>query len=142
MKETPRNDEQSTTTATIITKMTRNHLARSASQQQQQLQQQLIQTSPHHHHQQQQQLTQSQQQQQQQQQHQQNKWTTKERLFLVSCVLINGEANWTFISDQLNKWMKYTTNCLNVPFSSSLSLLGSNSTNQPTINIRTNNVKN
>ena len=70
--------------------MTRNHLARSATQQH------IQQTPP------------PQQQQQPTVQHLQTKWSIKERLFLVSCVLINGESNWTFISDQLNKWMKHT----------------------------------
>jgi hypothetical protein len=37
------------------------------------------------------------------------KWSTKERLFLVSSVLINGDCNWSFVSEQLKQWMKMTT---------------------------------
>jgi len=107
--------------------MTRNHLARTvATQQNQQLQQQQQhhQTSP----------------QQQCVHHQQTKWSVKERLFLVACVLINGESNWTFISDQLNKWMKYTSNYINITLSTNISILGANSFNLPPITLRTNNV--
>ena len=105
--------------------MTRNHLARTvATQQNQQLQQQQHQTSP----------------QQQFVHHQQTKWSIKERLFLVACVLINGESNWTFISDQLNKWMKYTSNYINITVSNNISILGANSYNLPPITLRTNNV--
>lgn len=57
----------------------------------------------------------------------------------MSCVLINGESNWSFVSEQLNKWMKHTTNCIGVPFSSSLSILGCNSLNAPSITLRTKN---
>ena len=44
-----------------------------------------------------------------QQQPQVLKWSTKEKLFLVSFVLINGESNWSYVSEQLNKWMLMTS---------------------------------
>jgi bromodomain-containing protein 8 len=34
------------------------------------------------------------------------KWSIKEKLFLISFVLINGDSDWTFVSGQLNKWME------------------------------------
>jgi hypothetical protein len=34
------------------------------------------------------------------------KWSIKEKLFLISFVLINGDSNWTYVSEQLNKWME------------------------------------
>jgi hypothetical protein len=37
------------------------------------------------------------------------KWSTKEKLFLVSFVLVNGESNWSYVSEQLNKWMLMTS---------------------------------
>ena len=118
MKDITKNDEQ-TASAAIMTR--KNHLVRSSSQTSQLPSSQ---TSP----------------QSNLQLHQQTKWSTKERLFLVSCVLINGESNWSFVSEQLNKWMKHTTNCIGVPFSSSLSILGCNSLNAPSITLRTKNV--
>jgi hypothetical protein len=36
------------------------------------------------------------------------KWSIKEKLYLVSCVLINGDSNWTKICEQINKWLKFT----------------------------------
>ena len=33
------------------------------------------------------------------------KWEIKEKLFLVSFVLINGDSDWTYVSEQLNKWI-------------------------------------
>ena len=33
------------------------------------------------------------------------KWQIKEKLFLVSFVLLNGDSNWTYVSEQLNKWI-------------------------------------
>lgn len=52
------------------------------------------------------------------------KWSIKEKLYLVSCVLINGDSNWSKICDQLNKWTKFTSN---------------NYTNKPNGAIRTSN---
>lgn len=41
-----------------------------------------------------------------------NKWSVKEKLFLISFILINGDSDWSLISDSLNKWMKLTsTSC-------------------------------
>ncbi len=37
------------------------------------------------------------------------KWSIKEKLYLVSCVLVNGDSNWSRICNQLNKWMKFTS---------------------------------
>ena len=108
---------------TEIQTMTRNHLSRTVTVQQLQQQQQTTA------------------QQQVSTLHQQTKWSIKERLFLVACVLINGESNWSFISDQLNKWMKYTSNYINIPLSTNISILGANSYNLPTITLRTNNVR-
>ena len=34
------------------------------------------------------------------------KWSIKEKLFLISFVLINGDSNWTYVSEQLNKWIE------------------------------------
>ena len=34
------------------------------------------------------------------------KWSIKEKLFLVSFVLINGDSNWSYVSEQLNKWIE------------------------------------
>ena len=34
------------------------------------------------------------------------KWSIKEKLFLISFVLVNGDSNWTYVSEQLNKWME------------------------------------
>ena len=36
-------------------------------------------------------------------------WTTKERIFLVSCVLIYGDSNWSFVSEQLRRFMQLTS---------------------------------
>ena len=37
------------------------------------------------------------------------KWSIKEKLFLISFVLINGDSNWAYISEQLNTWMDSIT---------------------------------
>ena len=37
------------------------------------------------------------------------KWSTKEKLFLISFVLLNGDSNWTYVSEQLKKWMLLTS---------------------------------
>jgi hypothetical protein len=31
------------------------------------------------------------------------KWTTRDKLYLVSSVLLNGDQNWSLISEQLSK---------------------------------------
>lgn len=36
-------------------------------------------------------------------------WTTKEKIFLVSCVLIYGDGNWSFVSEQLRRFMQITS---------------------------------
>ena len=41
------------------------------------------------------------------------KWTIREKLYLISSVLLHGDSNWSFISEQLNKWLKSTQNCSN-----------------------------
>lgn len=35
------------------------------------------------------------------------KWTTKDKLFLVSSVLVNGDQNWSLISEQLRRIHEY-----------------------------------
>ncbi len=39
----------------------------------------------------------------------QTTWTTKEKLFLISFILLNGDSNWNFISEHFNKWMQMTS---------------------------------
>ena len=34
------------------------------------------------------------------------RWSIREKLFLVSFVLINGDSDWSYVSEQLNKWME------------------------------------
>lgn len=37
------------------------------------------------------------------------KWSVKEKLYLISSILMNGDSNWTKICHQLNKCMKFTS---------------------------------
>jgi hypothetical protein len=41
------------------------------------------------------------------------KWSTKEKLFLIAFTMINGDSNWSYVSEQLNNWMLITStyNC-------------------------------
>ena len=48
------------------------------------------------------------------------KWSIKEKLYLISCVLINGDSNWSRICNQLNKWMKFTTSYYGQPTAETL----------------------
>ena len=47
--------------------------------------------------------------------HPSNKWPVKEKLFLVACVLMNGDSNWSYVCDQLNKWIKSTSSSALLP---------------------------
>jgi hypothetical protein len=33
------------------------------------------------------------------------KWPIKEKLYLISFVLVHGDSDWPFIASQLNKWI-------------------------------------
>jgi hypothetical protein len=37
------------------------------------------------------------------------KWSTKEKLFLIAFTMINGDSNWSYVSEQLNDWMSITS---------------------------------
>lgn len=43
------------------------------------------------------------------------KWSVKEKLYLISSVLMNGDSNWTKICQQLNKCMKFSSNFHTTP---------------------------
>jgi hypothetical protein len=36
------------------------------------------------------------------------KWPIKEKLYLVSFILVHGDSDWPFIASQLNKWIGTT----------------------------------
>jgi hypothetical protein len=46
------------------------------------------------------------------------KWSVKEKLFLISFILIHGDNDWPFISSQLNKWLNssFSNNNLNFAY--------------------------
>jgi hypothetical protein len=33
------------------------------------------------------------------------RWSSKERLYLIMCVLLCGESNWSFVCEQLKRWL-------------------------------------
>ena len=37
------------------------------------------------------------------------KWSTKEKLFLIAFTMINGDSNWSYVSERLNNWMLITS---------------------------------
>lgn len=37
------------------------------------------------------------------------KWTSKEKLYLISSVMVNGDSNWDYVCDCLNRFVAQTT---------------------------------